>query len=91
MDCAELHRDPSKRSLLKYIINRTGSEQCWAPVYVKPQGVFLAGDGGELHSDLSNGSLVEHILNDTGPEQCWALMSVNHRRTSCWHGWGLAP
>ena len=34
----DLHRDPSKGSLLDHILNHTGSEQCWATDVSKTRG-----------------------------------------------------
>ena len=41
--CGGLKSDTSKTSLSEHILNRTGSEQCQAPMFVKPEAsLFLA-------------------------------------------------
>ena len=46
--------DRSKGSLLEHIVNHTGSEQCWAPLFVKPDAFAFPGGLGleTVHFDL---------------------------------------
>ena len=50
-----LHNDPSKGSLLEHILNHTGSEQCWAPMFVKPDSSSFQGDLGTCTKSLPRG------------------------------------